>query len=302
VSISAVIEVVIGLSFLYAVLSVIASSVNELVSSAFALRAKTLEKGVANLLANPEEAAAIYAHPVIRSLFRSNRRPSYIPSETFALALLDTKVKPAVGVVTDQVAAITSTIHDLPAGRVKDTLDILWRDAKHDADKLRKGVEAWFDDTMERVSGWYRRLIQVILLGIGLTIAVTLNINTLTVAQRLWTDGPLRAAVVQQAARETPPDAAGTEASGTQGVGKRLDSVERSLRTVDGLSLPIGWSTQAQPSSWWVAGAGWALTALAISFGAPFWFDVLGQVARLRSSGVRPDPSVPRGADSESPK
>jgi len=211
VSISAVIEVVIGLSFLYAVLSVIASCVNELVSSAFALRAKTLEKGVANLLANPEEAAAIYEHHVIRSLFRSNRRPSYIPSETFALALLDTKVKPAVGVVTDQVAAITSTIHDLPAGRVKDTLDILWRDAKHDADRLRKGVEAWFDDTMERVSGWYRRLIQVILLGIALTIAVTLNIITLTVAQRLWTDGPLRAASPDPS--HGRPDAAGSRAT-----------------------------------------------------------------------------------------
>ncbi len=32
---------------------------------------------------------------------------------------------------------------------------------------------------------------------------------------------------------------------------------------------------------------GWLITALAISLGAPFWFDMLNKVIRLRSSGVR---------------
>lgn len=295
-SVSAIVEVVIGLSFLFAVLSLVSSGVNELISSVFALRARNLEKGVAHLLADPAEAAVIYQHPIIQSLFRSRRLPSYIPADKFALALLDTKVKAAIGAAAGDEAAITSAIQGLPAGRVKDTLDILWRDATHDADRFRKSVEGWFDDTMERVSGWYRRLVQAILVAIGVVVAVGLNVNTLTVTERLWTDVPLRTAVVAQAQRAVPPPA-----GDKQGVQDALDNVQAGLKTIGGLSLPIGWGTSARPrwSTWYAAGAGWAITALAISMGAPFWFDLLGRVARLRSTGVRLETSVPPSAERE---
>jgi len=38
--------------------------------------------------------------------------------------------------------------------------------------------------------------------------------------------------------------------------------------------------------------AGWALTILAISLGAPFWFDLLGRFSRLRASG-KPETPLP---------
>jgi len=34
---------------------------------------------------------------------------------------------------------------------------------------------------------------------------------------------------------------------------------------------------------------GWIITALASLFGAPFWFDTLQQVIRLKGSGPSPD-------------
>ena len=34
---------------------------------------------------------------------------------------------------------------------------------------------------------------------------------------------------------------------------------------------------------------GWLLTGVAITLGAPFWFDVLGKVSNLRASGIKPD-------------
>ena len=89
-SLSDILQVVIGLSFLYASLSLIASGANELISSVLALRARSLEKGIRNLLDDPAASAEIYEHPLIRSLFRARRIPSYIPSSKFALALLDT--------------------------------------------------------------------------------------------------------------------------------------------------------------------------------------------------------------------
>lgn len=41
--------------------------------------------------------------------------------------------------------------------------------------------------------------------------------------------------------------------------------------------------------SGWETFAGWLITALAISLGAPFWFDLLNKLVQLRSSGKKPD-------------
>ncbi len=291
-SLSAVLEVVLGLSFLFAVLSLVVSGVSELIAAVFKLRARTLEKGISNLLADQSDTDAFYSHSLIRSLYRGDRRPSYIPPDKFALALLDAKVKPAVGAVGEERTAVAGVIKALPPGPVRDTLDLLWRDAQNDIQGFRRSVEGWFDDAMERVSGWYRRLTQIILLILGVVLAVGLNVNTITVAQRLWSDAPLRTAVVEQAQRTGQP-----AASDERAVKDALQSVQSGLKTVSGLSLPIGWTKQANPSTWYGALAGWFLTAMAISMGAPFWFDVLGRVARMRSTGVRPPTSLPPSAE-----
>jgi hypothetical protein len=40
--------------------------------------------------------------------------------------------------------------------------------------------------------------------------------------------------------------------------------------------------------AWITKFAGWVLTALAVTLGAPFWFDLLNRLVNLRSSGRRP--------------
>ena len=143
---------------------------------------------------------------------------------------------------------------------------------------------------MERVSGWYRRRAQGMLLAFGVILAVGLNVNAITVAQRLWTAAPLRAALIQQAQRAAPPSA-----NDKQAVESALSNVESGLATISGLSLPIGWGKDVRPATWYVAASGWLLTAIAVSLGAPFWFDLLGRVAQLRTTGARPatNPSPP---------
>lgn len=53
--------------------------------------------------------------------------------------------------------------------------------------------------------------------------------------------------------------------------------------------LPIGWS--AAPDSWLspLRLIGWLLTALAVSLGAPFWFDLLNRLVNARHSMVKPE-------------
>ena len=64
-------------------------------------------------------------------------------------------------------------------------------------------------------------------------------------------------------------------------------------------SFPVGWENEdpfrireGVPDWSWETrlahAIGWVLTAAAVSLGAPFWFDLLGRVAKLRGTGRRP--------------
>jgi len=58
-------------------------------------------------------------------------------------------------------------------------------------------IEAWFDDSMNRVSGWYKRQSQLILFILGFTIAMIFNVDTLEITNKLSTDKDARGKLVQ---------------------------------------------------------------------------------------------------------
>src|SRR5262245_61367427 len=110
-----VLDVVIGLAFLYSLFALTCTTLNELIAGLFNRRAKTLGRGIEHLLGDKELADALYRHPLIVSLGNPRKkklaRPSYIPGERFATALTDqiTGAQP----LTD-VRAIESGIQNLP--------------------------------------------------------------------------------------------------------------------------------------------------------------------------------------------
>ena len=71
--------------------------------------------------------------------------------------------------------------------------------ADGDLDKARVNLEGWFDASMDRVSGWYKRTTQLWLFVIGMVIAVAMNVNIFSVTESLWRDKELRQAIVTQA-------------------------------------------------------------------------------------------------------
>lgn len=270
---SAVLDVVLGLSFLFFVLSLVCATVNELLAAAFKLRANNLAAAIAVLLDGRAEADAFYEHPLIRALYRGGRRPSYVPAHRFAQVVVD-RYAPALlppGTAPDFSAA--------PSLQVRATLKLLWADAAGDAAAFRYEVERWFDDTMKRATGWYRRRTQLVLLGLAVVATVALNVNAIAVTQRLWTDAPLRAAVAGTSVAPAP-------APGQDGVAE----LQREYARSSAARLPLGWSSGARPSAWWTALGGWLVTVLSVTLGAPFWFDLLSRFARLRSAGQREDP------------
>ena len=298
VSGNAALDVLIGLFFLYFLLSIVCSSINEGISAVFKLRAAYLERGIHVLLADPEKAKEFYGHWRMQSLikppgliFMAQRNPSYIPSRVFALTLLDTFAPPAGGAPDDLIARARAALGPQATGTgLNETVRGLLQDALNEAGadvaRFRASLERSFDDVMDRASGWYKRKVQLILLGLALALVVGINADSFALGQRLWKDDALRSAVVAQAQTAV--------ANGRQGCasGDATTSAETKVadcvNSVQALGLPFGWSHGMAPHG--ILGylgklVGLLVTAFALTLGAPFWFDLLGKVSHLRGSG-----------------
>ena len=299
---SAALDVVFGLIFVYLVLSLICSALNETISSIFAWRADFLHEGISNLLNDPNVtgiAKELYDHSLIQSVTRTKRRrffrkaapryPSYLPKDMFALALLD-----GVGAVGKSAGELKGALEAIPNDQVRNVLLAYHAEAAGDAARFRAGVESWFDQGMERVSGWYRRRVQVVLWLLALLIAVTLNADSIRLASTLWNDDAVREAVVAQADRAA---------------GQDVEELADEVGSIKELEIPLGWTfADGDPrevphdvGSILSKFLGLLITAVALTFGAPFWFDLLRRVAQVRSSGVRPRRDAP-DAEPESPR
>ena len=289
-----IVDVALGLILLYTVLSLFASVVKEWISTFFGLRARNLEKGIRTLI-GAEYAKKLYDHPLVSTLATEKKLPSYIGSGTFASALVDLLAhgegdQSAADTEDDQSNAdtehkaaqlIRNVSGDPVLGRA---LRALSSTGAETVAELRTEIAAWFDDGMNRVSGWYRRQTQWIIFAIGAAVTLFANASTVHVASDLWQDDVLRYSVAQEAvsmASTTPsPDS--------------LQASEALLA-----SFPVGWEDEDplgiregvpdwSRGTWFAHLMGWIMTAAAVSLGAPFWFDLLGRVAKLRGTGKRP--------------
>jgi hypothetical protein len=108
-------------------------------------------------------------------------------------------------------------------------------------------------------------------------------------AKRLARDDALRAAIVASAQTTVQKHETASDA----GLPKELIT-----RAAD-LSLPLGWQPiESDPYKreqvpdtrlgWLLKGIGLLITVLAVSLGAPFWFDTLSTFVNVRGAGTPP--------------
>jgi len=230
---SVILDIVIGLIFIYLLYSLLATIIQEIIASFFGFRAKILERAVFRMLEDENKFSSrfksilylfkksgnggakdtisyeYYKHPLILFLGESDShgKPAYINSKTFSKVIVDLlrgkDVKPGDD--------ISSLIHEaLEVGKTnwgeakisEQTLSYLksiWADAEGDIEKFRRHLESWFDETMDRASTWYKKHVQFILFFIGLSIAIVFNVDTIKIVNKLEKDPKLREQIVQQA-------------------------------------------------------------------------------------------------------
>jgi hypothetical protein len=383
-----IIETAIGLIFVYLLLSMVCSALQEWIATLFGLRAKTLFEGISKMLCGDTNLRdQIYAHPLIDGLSRKtwldkgtrrSARPSYISPETFSKAFLAAAAVPKA-LAANIEPANASNGNPLSAN-TKELIAALQATAPGSIEDLRKNVEQWYSDVMDRVSGWYKRQTQGILLVLGLIIAIAFNADSIMLARAFWADPNLRAAAVaaaQQYVRDHPQgvdspsiatnsqisnSAAGDQKSATDIANnypstsdekpsplppaepaysaQQIEGAEQQYRAasaylqqtsneawteLNDLKVPIGWcsgnaasgSTFQQATSepeadgdaveqtgvpcppdrqlpstgsaWLLKISGLLITMVALSQGAPFWFDLLKKVVNLRLAGDAPN-------------
>jgi hypothetical protein len=187
------------------------------------------------------------------STWRTRRSlPSYISSRSFAEAVVNLVLPDASGQTSmDNLQAgidnLKGDVNGLPGsmGPLMTSLQSLASSADGDITKFRNSIEHWYDDHMDRVSGWYKRRTAWITLAVGAILVVLLNINAVTVGRALYSDSTARTAVSTVAAQgnpcPVPSDSQQTQAQQDQAQQDCLANLETRVSDVTQAGLPLGW-------------------------------------------------------------
>lgn len=332
---SAMLDVAIGIVVIFSFLAMIVTTLRESIESVVKSRSRTLERAIREMLGD-RGAERVYCHPLVNGLYRGSYkappydekarsrawlrrhleravwrgRPSYIPSRTFALSLLDSVAREQNGTDTPQrpggisVMSIASTRRSiaarLPAAN-QDSASLADRavltaiDASQlDPNRTVAELEAWYDGAMDRASGRYKRATQLIVFCLSLAIVLAFNVNAVELSQRLYRDPGVRNALVARAGT----NALGPAPAGAAGVSPAAASIPSTeslhdLRTqLEALQLPLGYPDSVSDLGSWSRATrrGWLgllISTFAISLGSPFWFDVLNKLMVIRAT-VKP--------------
>lgn len=325
-------EIAIGMVFIFLLYSLLATAIQEITATWLSLRGKYLRQSISVMLRdmhfNDTLADNFYNHPLIRkSIFKKHDKlPSYIAPDVFSKVLRD--ILPDLYLGYGKTLSDEEKIRLLPDGQLKKALLLYHKDGSQDFDK---GVQSWFNDAMDRLTGAYKRNSQNRLLIIGLILAVFFNVNSLAVFDKLSKDKKARNELIAQAekfmAENNHYDSLHRRFQGVpwsdSGISPTADdSLQKAV--ADSLSYiefknrrdsiaafingeindannaaGIGWGaikgktireklSNIQGWDFLFFPLGWLITALAITLGAPFWFDLLQKFIRIRGAGVRP--------------
>jgi len=331
----ALLEVAIGLVFIWLVLSVATMHVQDFIGNILKWRASFLQQAILNMLKDPKLVEQIYDEPLIQALGQMDKKgrlqkPTNIPNSTFAAAMMDIIMN--VGKADLDVPPESMTIARMRSGvkklkaenpdlgraleRVLPGLENQSLDVEDTLAKYQENIANWFETVMTQASSWYKTHAQTWAFIIGVSIAIIFHVDTLSITNQLWREPTLRAVIVAQADQQL------------QSEQMEVNNVNEELEK---LGIPIGWSTvpaedtsscQWPPKSTtrpaifsagecreltnlpkWSDAWGWAVkffglfvSGLAAMQGAPFWFDILRKVVGFRNQTSTTAPQTPASA------
>jgi len=313
-----ILDLIIGMAFVYFLLSLICVALQEIKARWRNERSKNLKKWIYDTFQSEggknELGKKLWDNIIIDGLTQEDKAASYIPKEVFVSALFDEihynsddKEERKKGGIGDngstkepydfnsiRESIETSTL--LP-NRIKRVLRQIHSESYGNLESFKERLERWFENAMDRNAGTFKKNAQVSVLIFSLIVTVTLNVDSITLI-RYFYDNPAETVKVADAAEKMINDPKTKQVLGSM-KSKSVDSLFRSVNTniaeLKRLKLPMGWdgftwndflcSTRGWQS---ISILGWLITAIAVSLGAPFWYDTLNKLVDLRSAGKKP--------------
>ena len=277
-------QIALGLVLVFLAASMLVTAVLEVFASILRTRASALESGLKRLLSDPKGTVTtvlddLKKQPLIATLQstgmlpRVTTFPSYISAQNFSSAVVAAATSAASIAPAAATASQVMTSIETWANANRTTIPFaqgvydLVTQAEGDVGKFKTSLESWFDTSMDRISGGYKRMAQVYTFGIGFVLAAAFNIDSLRVVQLLDGDTSLRNSIATAAS-----------AAAKAGHEPTLTAAMSSITPLIGWPAPFDWTTVV----------GWLITAVAASLGAPFWFDLMKQIVNIRGAGANP--------------
>lgn len=306
-------------------------------------------------------ADAFYSHPYVYYMGENkfHSKPSYLKKESFSMILLSVlngsgkndpqkiwnTIESGKVMIRNRKTGIDEEfkIDAETQAELKDRLE----ESDKDLDKFIISLESWFEDTMDRASGWYKRKVQLILFIIGFVIAVAFNVDTFKIVNVLSKDKEARGQLVALANNAVSQgdyeskialakDSTAKSADAPDSLLKlRLELLQKAYKDLDSDAkdankiLAMGWGFDSVPvfiqpedsklkrnvknvyykAKFVILSTfnplsnffGFVVTALALSMGAAFWFDLLKKMIQIRGSGGVPAPQKEKTDSGEEP-
>lgn len=212
-----ILETGIALVLIFFIFSTITYVIQELIAVNLKYRSKMLWKALAQVFDGlqlpgrmkltkgmPVKDAPVtqefYNHPQIQLLHQNlNKRPKYIPAANFALAVMEMIAErlPADqrqnNLFLDVKLALRSYVNN--KGKIFEVIKNL-ADTSNSVHDLQIKIESWFNNYMNRVSGWYQSHTVVSVRIIAIVITLAFNINVVKLAKTIYSNGQLRTNLV----------------------------------------------------------------------------------------------------------
>ena len=311
-NLSPLLDFLIAFVYVLAICSTLLSLCYELISYWLRSRAYYLSKVLDdvlndNKLNNLNLAELMYNFPQIDFTKRSYKdKPMYISAGNFAKSLVhgfnnyfsqkNTALPPGSVVATTAVLPAAPfdlfkmAVGNMNMSDLKVLLQTFINGAGGDYDKLINNIENWYNDYMDRVTGWFKVRTQKRMFWVAIPVAVLFNLNFITIGKSLYTDKTSTAILVDMAEKWKPlyTDSIATPEQFKQAVKLKeniLDSLQRA-------NVPMGWSAADKTEfgkHTLLSIVGWLLMAAAMVMGAPFWYDLLNKLVNMRKAGLKPN-------------
>ena len=290
---SSIINLVIGLIFIYFLIGLICSTIQELIAQLLDLRSENLEKWLKDTFRENQFGEKFLNHRLIDGLTAQGRHASYIPAKVFSGVMLDL-VNQKKGTYSLESLKDSIGESDLPDDFKRKLFQTI-SESKNGLDDLRKEIEGWFNDSMERISGTYKKKTQKILVFISFAVVTLLNVDTIQIIQYLY-NHPAQSEALADRIGETiqeldPAKAMADSLSKEEKIDLRIAELKGIQASLKDTQVPLGWQEgdgEISCGEVFRKVLGLLFSVVAGIVGAPFWFQTLNKLVNLRGTGAKP--------------